>query len=471
MAPPPLAVPPANPPSAISRFEIIKEIGKGTYGTVLLGRDTAIPPVSPVPPGYPPQEPDEGIVALKRMRLDAHDEGVTVTTLREVALLHDLKHENIVRLREVIIEQPRLYLIFDHMDYDLKQCLSKHPEFKEGMPIPLIRSVMVQILSGLDFCHKRLVLHRDLKPQNVLIDTRGKVKLADFGLARAFQTRRVYTQEVVTLWYRAPELLLGQNEYSAMVDLWSTGCILAEIANGRPLLPGDSEIDQIFRIFRLLGTPENASWPGVESLPDFQPIFPKWRRQPFSMALPDVPADVANLLQELIVYQPSKRLNAEAALSHAFFDPMRTAGEFVHSKICAPLETYSSAAASSAAPPAASSAGEVKAAPPGMDEAALNVHVAAEADPAAGAPAAEPAAPAPALAAPPQAAPLPSRTESFAAAAAIDPELLLPLPPLQPPPAADAGEGRGEKHLRADPRTEGASSSQPNRDNKRFKVD
>ena len=147
-----------------------------------------------------------------------------------------------------------------------------------GMPHRLIQSCLLQILSALSFCHARLVcfvtvpargecplqwrlptcfqvLHRDLKPQNVLIDLKGHVKLADFGLARAFQTKKPYTQEVVTLWYRAPELLLGQNDYTASVDLWSTGCILAELTCRRPLFPGDSEIDQLFRIFRLLGTP------------------------------------------------------------------------------------------------------------------------------------------------------------------------------------------------------------------------
>ena len=145
------------------------------------------------------------------MRLDAHDEGVPVTTLREVALLKDLQHPNIVLLREVIPEPPKLYLVFDHMEHDLKQCLDRH--FPTGMPIALVQSCLVQILRGLAFCHARLVLHRDLKPQNVLIDALGRVKLADFGLARAFQTRRAYTQEVVTLWYRAPELLLGEAEY------------------------------------------------------------------------------------------------------------------------------------------------------------------------------------------------------------------------------------------------------------------
>jgi len=246
---------------------------------------------------------------------------VPVTTLREVALLQDLIHPHIVRLREVVPCPPRLYLVFDYMDFDLKQCLDK--EFKKGMPAKLIQSCMYQILDGLAFCHARLVLHRDLKPQNVLIDLHGRVKLADFGLARAFQPKRTYTQEVVTLWYRAPELLLGQQEYTASVDLWSTGCILAELTCRKPLFPGDSEIDQIFRIFRLLGTPDDSTWEGVTQLPDFQPIFPRWSGTPIETVLPNLEPLAVRLLSELIAYQPSSRIRAEDALQHEYFDGLR----------------------------------------------------------------------------------------------------------------------------------------------------
>mmetsp|Transcript_30450 Transcript_30450/g.79013 ORF Transcript_30450/g.79013 Transcript_30450/m.79013 type:complete len:355 (+) Transcript_30450:430-1494(+) len=183
--------------------------------------------------------------------------------------------------------------------------------------------VMPQILSGLSFCHARLVLHRDLKPQNVLIDKQGRVKLADFGLARAFQAKKTYTHEVVTLWYRAPELLLGNQEYSASVDLWSTGCILAELSCRRPLFPGDSEIDQLFRIFRLLGTPTEATWPGVTKLPDYQESFPKWHPTPIADHLPTMEACAADLLSNLITFEPSKRLRAEDAMRHNLFDDIR----------------------------------------------------------------------------------------------------------------------------------------------------
>ena len=300
---------------------MVSKIGEGTYGTVFLARDRNIPTPSPSATSSTDQEEDGSVVAVKRMRLDAYDEGVPVTTLREVALLKDLSHKHIVRLREVIPQPPRLFLVFDYMDHDLKQCLDA--QFQEGMPRLLIQSCMLQILSALAFCHGRMILHRDLKPQNVLINKRGLVKLADFSLARAFQTRRSYTQEVVTLWYRAPELLLGQNDYAASVDLWSTGCILAELACRRPLFPGDSEIDQLFRIFRCLGTPTDDSWPGVTRLPDFQTAFPRWRGVEFRTTYPDLSDDLIHLLASLIRYNPLSRLDAKGAIAHALFDDVR----------------------------------------------------------------------------------------------------------------------------------------------------
>eukprot|EP01018_Ginkgo_biloba_P020448 Gb_39785 [translate_table: standard] len=141
-----------------------------------------------------------------------------------------------------------------------------------------IVTFLYQILRGIAYCHSHRVLHRDLKPQNLLIDRQSNaLKLADFGLARAFGIPvRTFTHEVVTLWYRAPEILLGSRHYSTPVDVWSVGCIFAEMVNQRPLFPGDSEIDELFKIFRVLGTPNEETWPGVTSLPDFKSAFPKW---------------------------------------------------------------------------------------------------------------------------------------------------------------------------------------------------
>jgi len=271
-------------PSLRSRFKNMQKIGEGTYGIVYKAEDET----------SRQREGECPTVALKKVRLDDNDEGVPVTTLREVALLKDLRHDNIVRLREVIASPPRLYLVFDFVDQDLKQCLESR--FQRGMPSALVRSCMLQILRGLSHCHMHLVLHRDLKPQNVLISRAGEVKLADFGLARAFQLSGKYTHEVVTLWYRAPELLLGLQQYSTGLDIWSVGCIFAELTSRKPLFPGDSEIDELFKIFRHLGTPTEDLWPGVTKLPHFLEQFPSWKSKPIGTIVPQLAAVEAELV-------------------------------------------------------------------------------------------------------------------------------------------------------------------------------
>nr|XP_019959098.1 PREDICTED: cyclin-dependent kinase 1-like [Paralichthys olivaceus] len=239
----------------------IEKIGEGTYGVVYKGRHKATGQV----------------VAMKKIRLESEEEGVPSTAVREVSLLQELKHPNVVRLLDVLMQESRLYLIFEFLSMDLKKYLDSIPSGQYMDPM-LVKSYLYQILEGIYFCHCHRVLHRDLKPQNLLIDNKGVIKLADFGLARAFGVPvRVYTHEVVTLWYRAPEVLLGSPRYSTPVDVWSTGTIFAELATKKPLFHGDSEIDQLFRIFRTLGTPNNDVWPDVESLPDYKNTFPKWK--------------------------------------------------------------------------------------------------------------------------------------------------------------------------------------------------
>ncbi|KAJ1497479.1 cyclin-dependent kinase 5 [Coelomomyces lativittatus] len=180
---------------------------------------------------------------------------------------------------------------------------------------------MFQLITGVAFCHERKVLHRDLKPQNLLINRKGELKLADFGLARTFGIPvRHYSDEVVTLWYRAPDVLLGSKQYSTSIDLWSVGCIFAEVATGRPLFPGTSVSDQLLRIFKVLGTPNELNWPRSTQLPGWKAEFPIFKSVSFELLFLKFDSDCIELLKRLLEYEPTRRLSAcSALLRMAFF--------------------------------------------------------------------------------------------------------------------------------------------------------
>ncbi|VDN58788.1 unnamed protein product [Dracunculus medinensis] len=224
----------------MTRFRDFSKIGEGTYGTVYKALDKV----------------SGTTIALKKIRLDQDSDGVPSTCIREISLLKELKHSNIIKLLDVIHKGSRLFLLFEFIDRDLQNLLKiLKPRL---LPTSYIKSFLYQLLQGLAFCHTHRVIHRDLKPQNILVTDSGIIKLADFGLARSFSIPgRCYTLEVVTLWYRAPELLLGSDFYSCSVDIWSLSCVFAEMAMGKPLFDGDCEISQLFKIFRILGTPDN----------------------------------------------------------------------------------------------------------------------------------------------------------------------------------------------------------------------
>ncbi|XP_032312692.1 cyclin-dependent kinase 3 isoform X2 [Camelus ferus] len=288
-------------------FQKVEKVGEGTYGVV-----------------YKAKNKETGqLVALKKIRLDLETEGVPSTAIREISLLKELKHPNIVRLLDVVHSEKKLYLVFEFLSQDLKKYMDSTPASE--LPLHLVKSYLFQLLQGVNFCHSHRVIHRDLKPQNLLINELGAIKLADFGLARAFGVPlRTYTHEVVTLWYRAPEILLGSKFYSTAVDVWSIGCIFAEMVTRRALFPGDSEIDQLFRIFRTLGTPSEAIWPGVTQLPDYKGSFPKWTRKGLEEIVPSLEPEGKDLLTQLLQYDPSRRISAKAALAHPYFSSTET---------------------------------------------------------------------------------------------------------------------------------------------------
>lgn len=259
------------------------------------------------------------MVALKRIRLDSEADGVPSTAIREISLLKELDHINIVKLLDIIHAENKLFLVFEYLNQDLKKYMDMYTN-KNGLPIAVVKSYLFQLMQGIAYCHTHRILHRDLKPQNLLLSSNGLIKLADFGLARAFGVPvRTFTHEVVTLWYRPPEILLGCKYYSTEVDIWSLGAIFSEMATHKVLFKGDSEIDQLFQIFRILGTPDEDTWPGVCKLPDYKNTFPKWVKQHLSKFNPQLNEDGIDLLQKMVIYKPEDRITAKLALTHAFF--------------------------------------------------------------------------------------------------------------------------------------------------------
>lgn len=286
----------------MERYQKLEKIGEGTYGVVYKAKDRVT----------------GEIIALKKIRLEAEDEGIPSTAIREISLLKELQHPNIVRLYDVVHTERKLTLVFEYLDQDLKKYLDVCEGGLEGS---ITMSFLYQLLRGVAYCHHHRVLHRDLKPQNLLINREGELKLADFGLARAFGIPvRSYTHEVVTLWYRAPDVLMGSRKYSTPVDVWSIGCIFAEMANGRPLFAGTSDTDQLDRIFRHLGTPTGDDYPTITELPDYKPDFPNYDKpSDFSGLSPALDAHGIDLLIEMLQFDPAKRVSAADAMNHPYF--------------------------------------------------------------------------------------------------------------------------------------------------------
>ncbi|KAK4530136.1 hypothetical protein CCYA_CCYA03G0993 [Cyanidiococcus yangmingshanensis] len=299
-------------------YQKLEQVGEGTYGEVYHARN---------------QETGQE-VALKRLRMSNEREGFPLTACREIKVLRELRHENIVNLIEMVTSQGAtsantgrkgdIFMVFEYMDYDLTGLLDT-PEvhFSEAQ----VKCYAQQLLRGLAYCHARNVMHRDIKGSNILISRDGKVKIADFGLARFLgESGRRYTNRVVTLWYRAPELLLGENRYSFAVDIWSVGCLVLEMLTGRPVFPGKDEANQAQLIFSLLGTPNEEEWPGYRSLPYANTIFgavPEARKYPNvfrtvfgSKGLSPVALD---FVEKLLTTCPDQRPSATDALQHPWF--------------------------------------------------------------------------------------------------------------------------------------------------------
>ncbi|KAI4182759.1 MAG: hypothetical protein L6R41_005780 [Letrouitia leprolyta] len=285
-----------------SSFQQLEKLGEGTYATVFKGRN---------------RQTGE-LVALKEIHLDS-EEGTPSTAIREISLMKELKHENIVSLHDVIHTENKLMLVFEYMDKDLKKFMDSRGQGGQ-LDYVTIKSFMYQLLQGIAFCHENRVLHRDLKPQNLLINNKGQLKLADFGLARAFGIPvNTFSNEVVTLWYRAPDVLLGSRTYNTSIDIWSAGCIMAEMYTGRPLFPGTTNEDQLQKIFRLMGTPSERSWPGITAFPEYKSGWHVYATQDLRMILPTVDPAALDLLGRCLQLRPEMRISAQEALGHVWF--------------------------------------------------------------------------------------------------------------------------------------------------------
>lgn len=290
------------------RYTRSEKLGEGTYATVIKGKNKIT----------------GEIVALKEIHLDP-EEGAPSTAIREISLMKELKHNNIVRLQDIIHTENKLTLVFEFMDQDLKKFMDSAARSTLGaLDANTIKSFMYQLLRGIAYCHENRVLHRDLKPQNLLINKHHQLKLGDFGLARAFGIPvNTFSNEVVTLWYRAPDVLLGSRMYSTSIDIWSAGCIMAEMYTGRPLFPGTTNEDQLQKIFRLMGTPNEQTWPNISQLPEYKPPQVVYPPQHISQFLPNIDAVGLDLLNRMLQYQPQMRISAKDALNHAYFNDIR----------------------------------------------------------------------------------------------------------------------------------------------------
>nr|XP_022906072.1 serine/threonine-protein kinase PITSLRE [Onthophagus taurus] len=293
---------------SVEEFQCLNKIEEGTYGVVYRARDKRT----------------EEIVALKRLKMEKEKEGFPITSLREINTLLKGQHPNIVTVREIVVgsNMDKIFIVMDYVEHDLKSLMETMRHKKQTFTAGEVKCLLKQLLAAVAHLHDNWILHRDLKTSNLLLSHKGILKVGDFGLAREYGSPlKAYTPIVVTLWYRAPELLLCTKEYSTPIDIWSVGCIFAELLLMNAYFPGKSEVDQLNKVFKELGTPSEKIWPGFKQLPAVQKMkfaeFPVSNlRNRFSM-LTELGL---GLLCKFLTYDPVQRVTAEDALKHGYFN-------------------------------------------------------------------------------------------------------------------------------------------------------
>ncbi|KAG8234296.1 hypothetical protein J437_LFUL014458 [Ladona fulva] len=285
---------------SMNRYVTLSQLGDGTYGSVVLCRKV-----------------DTGeMVAIKRMKRKYYS-WEEAMNLREVKSLKKLSHTNVVKLKEVIRENDTLYFVFEYMKENLYQLMKDR---KKPFPESSVRNIIYQVLQGLSFMHRHGFFHRDLKPENLLCCGPELVKIADFGLAREIRSSPPYTDYVSTRWYRAPEVLLHSTNYGSPIDLWAVGCILAELYTFRALFPGSSEIDQLFKITSILGTPDKRDWPDGQLLASAMKFkFPQFPRLPLYTIIKNASTEAITLMNDMLSWNPSRRPLAQQSLRYPYF--------------------------------------------------------------------------------------------------------------------------------------------------------
>lgn len=284
----------------MDRYERGEKLGQGQFGEVFraVDRETG------------------KTVAIKRVGVGSHEQGINFTALREIKLLQELKGEYICELIDVFLHKRNLNLVFEYMECDLEAVIKDSSlRLVEGD----VKAYMRMILKALEHCHKNWILHRDVKPNNLLVSSEGKLKLTDFGLARMFGSPdRRFTSQVFSRWYRPVELLFGSKVYGPSVDMWACGCVFAELILRKPVFPGTSDLDQLTKIFTVLGTPSEAQWPGMKCLPQFMECRP-CPAPPLRKYFPTASVSALDLLSKMLCFDPNRRISATDALNHEYF--------------------------------------------------------------------------------------------------------------------------------------------------------